>query len=796
VRKGLFIVISVLFFINSSSAQSSECNHSINGVVKDAASGEPIPFANVILSETTKGTTTDDNGHFEIHNICKEEFDIVVSFVGYKTSIHHHDSYHQNPTILLAPDNQMLESVVVEGDYNPTSLNTLQVKELNSIDFAANQSGTLGDLASGITGVSTISTGQNIVKPIIHGLHSNRVLIINNGVRHEFQNWGVEHAPEIDPSLAQSLEVVKGAATVRYGPEALGGVILINSPKMNLYSGLKGEIATTFNTNGRSGDVAFNLRKGWHKWVVFGQGSVTRQGDLHAPTYQLTNTGKQERSFAGGFRYHHDGWDFEGYFSHFYQNLGILRGSVNGNLTDLKVALNRGEPAYTTGFSYTINHPGQQVSHNLAKLKGTYSLRNQKWVIQYAYQSNHRQEFSVRRREYYNNPTINLILNTHSLDVDWHHPDWKGFSGVAGIQMMYQDNQNQPGTQIVPFVPNYNSSRIGAYAIESRQVGKNTYEFGIRYDFQAISAIGYDSYNNLFRNNLSFNQFTGSLGLKRMLGPGKSFQSNIGLGWRPPNISELYGFGKHGISIEYGLWRYGVNAIGDIKLKVGDQSTKTVNPEVGWKWINTYSLVNSKHRLEMVGYVNLIRNFIYTRAAGVTYMVGGYFPYFIYNQTNALLAGMDVSYEHSLMKNLVLKGAGSYLYAKDIRNDDVFIEMPPARVSAGFEFTKKPTFLDQSQLAVSAEYVFQYFQAPRVLSIDSLQSAEINFNDKNFDFMAAPKGYFLPKITWSARRKNWSWTAQVTNLFNTQYRIYTNRLRYFANEPGRNFRISLKYTFN
>ena len=131
----------------------------------------------------------------------------------------------------------------------------------------------------------------------------------------------------------------------RFGPDALGGVILINPPKMELSTDLQGEVQLTGKSNGRSGEGTIELRKGF-KWLsLLGGGSWLKQGDLQAPKYMLTNTGKEESSYFGGFRIHPFAkLDIEGYYSHFEQNLGILSGSVFGNLEDLQTSLNGRHP--------------------------------------------------------------------------------------------------------------------------------------------------------------------------------------------------------------------------------------------------------------------------------------------------------------------------------------------------------------------------------------------------------------------------------------------------------------------
>ncbi len=767
----------------------------------DAHTREPIPFATLQLQGTTRGTLTDENGEFTLDKICGIEIDLIVSHVGYQTLKHHHDIFHEMGVIYLAPDDKILESVIIEGETVPTNMISTPLKTLSGKELEAGRSLSLAEAASGITGVSMISTGQNIMKPVIHGLHSNRVLIVNNGVRHEFQNWGVEHAPEIDPTHMGSLSIVKGAATVRYGPDALGGVILIDPPKLELHSGFKGELQTRGNTNGRAGEIALRLTQGWDRVIASAYGSVLKQGDLRAPDYILTNTGKRESSFGTSLHYHMGSFEFDLGYSHFDQTLGILRGSVNGNLTDLAVAMSSETPPETMPFSFSLNTPRQEVTHDMIQIKGMTANAEQDLSIQYAYQVNRRKELDIRRGANNEIPAIDLKLSTHSLDIDWNHPSIGSVTGSAGIQGSIQLNENIPGTNTVPFIPNYFQSRFGIFLIEQLEVGESTVEAGLRYDHQFSSIRGRQPNNDLYSNRLSFSQVTGSIGLRKSMSD-LEFRSNLGTAWRPPNISELYSYGKHQASIMYGLWRYVKDESNNVIVgDILEEEDKLIKTEVGFKWIN--SLENNKHEYQwdIAAYANFLKNFIYMRPAGITNTVRGAFPYFVYEQTDAFIAGIDAALNLHPTEKMDIETKASYLWARDISNKDVFVEMPPMRMELNFSYEIPSKLFLQSSITLNNSYTFQYFQSPRVISINQILEANSNGNDifkddnSTFDFIAPPGGFYLGNIRWDASLKRVSWSLRLKNIFNTNYRNYTDRMRYFADQQGREFEVSLKYKF-
>ena len=800
------VLLAILFFaFNLSYAQENQkCDYKVEGFIYDLSSKKPLPFATVQIKGSEKGAFADENGHFEITDICSQDFDLVFSFVGYKATTHHHDPYHPLPKIYLSPEELTLESVVIEGKSKIGDLNSGTVQKLSSKEVEINRSESIADLAGHLSGVNTLQTGQNVVKPVIHGLHSNRILMINNGVRHEYQSWGDDHAPEIDASLIESISVIKGAATVRYGPDALGGVLIIDPPKIELNSRWSGEVGLTGKSNGRSGETSLRLQKGYKKTGFLAEVSILKQGDLHTPDYNLSNTGKEEKSVALGGKFHFSNFDLNAYYSHFDQTLGILRGSVTESLVDLVTAMSKEPPAYTRSFEYSLNTPRQEVSHDLFKINGQLNGKKQSLELQYAFQVNHRQEFDVRRGTNNEVPAINLKLYSHTLDLDWKHPEVYSWTGSFGFQGTFQDNNNIVGTNTAHFVPNYNNTRAGIYLIESKEFNSLDFEWGIRYDYQFLSVIDYDPDKDLYQNNVDYQNITATAGIVKEIGEGKVFRSNIGSAWRAPSVSELYSFGKHESSIEYGLWRYKVDAEGNVTSpgQVLSEKERSVRPEKGIKWINSYELSRKKLQMELTGYANYILNYFYTRPAGITETVRGAFPFFLYDQTNALLAGLDVSAVYDFSKKISTKISGNYLWAKDIKNNDYFVGLPPANVNYSITYNADKFLLfDHSSLNLFFNYSFRQFQAPRVISPEEIWTADkaeeniFSVNDRSFDFMQPPPGYVVGDFVWTNQVNNFNIDFQIKNLFNQSYRAYTDRLRYFSDEIGRNFILSVKYKF-
>ncbi len=791
----------MLLISYSAYPQNSPCDITIEGRVWDQATKNPLAYVSIRISDTERGTLSDAEGNFRLSGLCEKEYDLIFSSLGYKTQTHHHDFHHPSLEVYLAPTDFTLEGVVVEAEQHAHNLKSLTSQKLDGEALRKVSTGNLGEVASQIAGVSMLKTGQNVAKPIIHGLHSNRVLVINNGLRHEFQNWGIEHAPEIDPSLIEQLEVIKGAATVRYGPDALGGVILTKARKMDLNAKLGGEIQLTGKSNGQSGEGTLELHKGFKWFSVLGGGSYVKQGDLQAPDYFLTNTGKEEHSYYGAIRIHPFAeLDIEGFYSRFDQNLGILSGSVFGNLEDLERAVGSTVPFFTEEFSYDIGAPRQQTNHELVKGKATYTGEKHILTLQYGLQINKRREFGVRRGDA---PNIDLELNSESLDLDWHHPHLGPLSGKIGVQAMHQENDNLPGTNTVPFIPNFESKRYGAYWIETLTLGNNQLEWGVRFDHFDAKIVGREPDNTIYRNRIIYNNVSGTLGYLHQLNEDISLRTNLGTAWRPPNVAELYRFGQHSFFLEYGLWRYTIDERFDfVSTSQGilDESDREVPAEIGYKWINTLSIQQEDLQFELTAYVNYIENFIYSKPAGLTRTPRGFFVFYLIDQADALFYGLDAqaNVQHSALFESQAKA--SWVRAKQLNPEDEFAQIPPIRLDYGLTYEPPISWLDKLQVGVDLSYTFEQMNHPRILSPSTFlrpDSETVRFGSDaaDFDILAPPDGYFLTDFHATAQKKQLVLRFQVRNLFDTSYRNYTDRIRYFADDLGRNIILTVGYSF-
>jgi iron complex outermembrane receptor protein len=331
----LLILLTSLVFVHVRG--QTDCSKQIAGTVFDKDSNLPIPFATIRVLNSSIGTSTDEKGNFILSDICQDVVDFEVRFLGFKTVVHQHDfndpkQVELRHRVYLVSEQKQLESVVVEGQAVVGDLQSMSVNQIDK-SLLANKTGqSFASAISDIQGVTFTSLGTNVQLPVIHGLYGNRILVINNGVKHGFQNWGTENAPEIDITGAENIAVLKGAAGVRYGPEALGGVVVLESNSLDLSNKTYGGLSTGYQTNGRGYHVTSFIGSGKKRFSYHVGGNYRRLGDRSTADYLLYNTGMEEYSANVGLRYKLPQLDFKAYFSYVAQELGILRPSVARSL--------------------------------------------------------------------------------------------------------------------------------------------------------------------------------------------------------------------------------------------------------------------------------------------------------------------------------------------------------------------------------------------------------------------------------------------------------------------------------
>lgn len=715
----------------------------ITGVISDE-NGLSLRDAHVHIANKT--TSTNANGSYVLSDIPKGKQKLYISFIGYH-AIEEIIEISTDLTInrQLKLNVTKLEDITIQQLSNSKSESSNeQVLKSATIEKFSNQ--TLGEALKEVSGVSILKTGSTIVKPVINGLHSSRVPIINNNVRLEDQQWGTEHAPNFDINAAGKITVIKGASALQYGGDAIGGIVIIE-PEVIKKDTLVGKTILNLASNGMGGSLSSSLQKGnRYGWSWNALGTFKYLGDRETPDYVLSNSGNREQNFSGGIRYAQEKYNFNAMYSFYNAQIGIIKASHIGNVNDLYNSINNQQPSVIEPFSYSINAPKQEVQHHLAKINYQRWLNdNSSLDFQYAFQFNNRLEFDIRRTSANTDKAaLDLQLATHTFLTDYKTSigNWRLKSG---LNLGYQNNFASPKTGVRPLIPSYQKLDAGLYGIVVYKLDNATLlESGLRYDFSTIEATkyylksrwterGYDAeFSNfivgeegnqwLTKPTFDYHNITANVGLKKQFHHEMEWLVNASLASRNPNPSELFSDGLHHST--------GQIELGDLRLK----------KEQAFKFNTTFKKDWKSFVIQLNPFINRITNFMYLQPTGFETTIRGAFPVWEYKQTEALLTGFDVNTKWIISNHFSHESNLAYVNGQNLTTKDYLIDMPP------FVWNNKIQYKNESWFnlvaEIKSELVFKQNQFPNY-NFETNIIVDNQLTPVLVDISSSPKGYHL-----------------------------------------------------
>ncbi|MES2891380.1 MAG: TonB-dependent receptor [Bacteroidota bacterium] len=637
-RFGTKVLIAFTLFVGlqlTKALAGSVLRGVFTGAIIDAKSKRPLSGANVYISDIKMGATTNREGFFEITQVPEGKHLIEISHIGYSTIVVYVvvDGTTQQDFALTE---SIVENnaVIVTGVTGATQLKRapFQVSILRKQEIMQSSSSNIIEALAKKPGVSTVSTGPAISKPVIRGLSYNRVLTINDGVRQEGQQWGDEHGIEIDESSVNKIEILKGPASIIYGSDALAGVINIitNVPIEN--NTLKANVLTTYQTNNQARTVHANFAGNTNgiNWNLYGSG-------VDAADYQNKFDGKvfnskfNQRNF-GGYAGYNGNW---GYSHLLFGSFNMKAGLVEGDRDDLGYFI---KPIKGGGITRATSEdfksvdprvPFQHIKHFKIATDNSFKFGQKRLAVNVGYQRNQREEFG--NIEDLNERALYFDLSTITYTAQLHFKEMNGWATSAGVNGMYQENQNKGVEQLVP---DYNVFDAGAYIYSSKAMEHLTFSGGARFDNRDLSAsdllAGTDVKGTAFTK--SFSNVSASLGMAVAPSQAINIKFNLARSFRAPSIPELASNGAH-----EGTTRY----------EYGDQNLKSeisTQADLGLDF-------NSEHlSFGISAYRSDFNNFIFYRKlqnnAGGDSLVnvdGDDLEAFKFDQRKAVLAGLEAT---------------------------------------------------------------------------------------------------------------------------------------------------------
>ena len=756
------------------------------GRVTDAITGEALPGATVLFTDLQQGAATDATGTFSFANLPRGRFAVQIRSLGYTTVSLTADTNSSQPlAVKLSPAVTEIGQVVVTGVSAATEARRSPVPTTVVDRTRLNQtSGTnMIDALAHTPGVSQITTGAAISKPVVRGLGYNRVTTLNNGAKQEGQQWGDEHGIEIDEFSVDRAEIIKGPGSLLYGSDAMAGVINLLAPEPIAEGHITGSAVASYQTNNRQ--QGYSLENAGNinglNWLVRGTRKVA--GD-----YQNRYDG---RVFNSGF----NEWDANGYvgvnkswgyshvnFSTFNQQLGLVNGgrdSATGRfLHDFAVGQAAvSAPVPSDGFSgYGLAIPRQQINHLRFGTDNSFILgeRGARLGLQVNYQQNLRREFG----NVVDPSETNLYFQLRTVDYALRYflPEINGWNVTLGTSGLHQQNRNL-GQEFL--IPAYVMNEAGVFGVVKRTFGDFDLSGGLRYDVRRIGAdalffnaggrptdaTAADAETKFGGFRSTFKNYSGSVGGAYNLSDRLTLKANASRGFRGPNIAELGSNGRHEGTIRYEIGRAGLQAETSLQLDGG------------------ISYATDHVRLTLDAFENTIDNYIFTRrllnrAGGDSMSVAApeepSVGVFQYDQGRARLAGGEVSFDvhpHPL-DWLHFENSFSMVRAHQlgVSEDQRYLPFIPAdRIQSELRgsFRRQGKRITNSYVRFQMEHTFaqnRYFSA--------------------FDTETATPGYTLfnagigTDVADDRGRTLLSLFITANNLFDVAYQSHLSRLKY------------------
>ena len=553
-----------------------------------------------------------------------------------------------------------LNAVVVTGLTGDVHLREVAapISVIQPVDLQVRASTNIIGAIAREPGVAQITTGGAISKPVIRGLGYNRVVVVNDGIRQEGQQWGDEHGIEIDGASVHSVEILKGPASLMYGSDAMAGVLIFRPAPVAPLGTVRGSISTEYQTNNDLVDYSLNA-SGNQKGLVWD----VRFSDKYAHAYKnsvnhwVANSGFSERAASGMIGLNRN-WGYSRLkLSYYHLTPGIIEGEEE----------EEGPIGYKPGL------PFQQVYHYKAVLDNTFRLGEGRLKALLGWQQNRRQEFEESADEY----GLYFLLNTLNYDIKYQRDAQAGWKYAVGVNGMFQSSDNKGDEYLIP---DYRLFDAGLFGTVSKELGAWVLSGGLRADVRLLHSLPLETRFADFSR--TFPGVSGSIGAVRSLGENVHLRLNLSRGFRAPNLSELASNGEHE---------------GTLRYEIGNQNLKpeySLQGDLGLDFSSKY--VSGQLAL----FANRINNYIF-----LTKTAEGNPPVFTYTSGNARLLGLEAEVDIHPIHSLHLGSTFSYVNGKQIGGTWLpMIPAPRLLTECKYEFTHGVRLFNNAFVAIELDW--------------------------------------------------------------------------------------------
>jgi iron complex outermembrane receptor protein len=784
----------IIFLISFLNCIIINAQYRIEGEVYDQSSGTPIPGAHLVLGKDLQTTVSDENGFFVISfKDFSDTVEILASFVGkesiiYKVGLQKSQSLYHIHLYLneLGCEKCKHTDYVLVEESALSRQNSQSTQVYNSSFFEENLQGNFSKSLERIAGINSINIGTGIAKPVIRGLAGNRILLTQNGIAQQGQQWGNDHGLEIDALSVDRMEIIKGAASMMYGSDGLGGIINILPERVAPHNTLRATVQGIYKSNNAHWGTSAHISSNYHNFFVQARYSRQESGDYRIPAdsfiyngfvlpifdAQLKNTAVREENFSLALGSIQKWGVLRFTATHFGFKSGIFSGAMG---------IPRAYELNPDGNNRDIDLPSQSVSHLKGILNADFVLPNSgELKIDLGYQRNLRREFSfadahLRNDSSFNNSNLamQLLLQTLSANMRIIQPLKENLKLKTGLNFQQQSNERAGFDYLLP---NFSTIRSGIYTfIEYQPVSRLRLDAGIRFDYANNLNQSYSlpiRVNGQLITELSspqleqhFYNWAAALGLWYMALPEKiSIRAHLGRTFRVPYPVETLANGVH-----HGTFRH-------------EQGSSDLRSESGIQFDFGTDLSFNNFDLQFSAFGSYYNDYIYLSPTARFSPLPDAGQLFKYQQTDALYCGGELSWSYKIIRSLSLKQ--SYDYVWNINLESML----------GLPFTPAATI--RSQIRIELPNNYKSFEKA-YFEISHRYSFAQNRVDRNEKTTPAYQLFDLGLgSTIKIKKQQIVIGFQVQNLFNTAYLQHLSRYRLLnLPEQGRNLVFMLKIPF-
>ena len=605
----------------------------IQGTVKNATDQAPVDGAIIYVVELDKGAVSNAQGQYSLNGIGAGSYHLQVSYLGFAPVIKEVSIINAKDDTIdfeLSPRPFVMDEIVVSSAFlDEQRDNVYKIDVLNKDNMQREGAVTIMDMIEDVLGVDAVTTGPLVSRPVIRGLSGNRVLTVVDGSRFETQQWDDEHGLGVNELGVDHIEIIKGPASLLYGPEAIGGVIRLVEEKPAAVGTREGQAsATLFSNNlGARANVGVKEAKENFNWGVNALGRLLSDYFYNGYDFRVPNTRLMEyggKAYAGV-----NGKWGSTKLSYLFNKAyyGILDGKdivkdEDGRIVNI-------DSLEKEKFPMEIEAPFHAVTDNRISSKTTLLTGASKIDAVLSYQNNHRsenEELSGHKKGY---TYVDMVLQTATYDVKWHLPKMENLETIVGIQGMFQKNKNQPGAETL-LVPDASIRDFGFLAVAKYNLSGLMLSAGARYDKRWLEAQPYqDEFLTFPDVSRDYDNLSYSVGLNYNLNDVLQLRSSFASGYRAHNLNELF---ANGFKLESQRFERG-NI--DFEKEYNNQLDVSI----------TYTQADLT--LEGAAFLNSIHNFIYLAPTGETVEnnlePGEEVPLYDFLQEDAEIKGFEAS---------------------------------------------------------------------------------------------------------------------------------------------------------